>query len=141
MAIHAEVAAVDGDLGEGAARAGRAGLVPNLVPHELAHEAAILSVVVESQVPQAADVLTFLVVVELHLERWAGGVLRAEESFFADAHILVGDALDADVCLDVGVGGGRRLEFAARWQGVFAGAPLVAQGVPVLLRDGDVDLE
>ena len=75
VAIHAEVAAVDGDLGKGAARAWGAGLVPNLVAHELAHEAAVLPVVIESQVTQAADVLIFLVIVELHLERRACGVL------------------------------------------------------------------
>ena len=141
VAVHAEVAAVDRDFGKGAARAGRTGGIPKFVPHELAHQAGVLSVVVECEITQAVDVSLFVGVIELHLERRAGGVLRAEEAFFAQAHLGIGHAVDRHAGLDVRVRGRGWLELAARRQGVLSRSPLVTDLVPVRLGEGDLDFK
>ena len=60
VAVNTEVAAVDRDLGKGAARARRPGGIPKLVPHELAHQTGVLFIVVECEISQAVDVSLFI---------------------------------------------------------------------------------
>ncbi len=104
MSVEPDVFSVDGDLGVGTAGSGRSGGVVDRVPHRLAHQRHVLLVVVESQVGQSAGVGLSVDVVDLDLQRRPVGVLRSDESFFAESHVGEFDPVDRHLGVDVDVG-------------------------------------
>ena len=139
--VDAEVFAVDRHLGKGAARRRRPGLVENRIPHVLAHDGAVLLVVVHRQVGQPADGLLLVGVVELDLERRPAAALRADEPLLAQADLFKLHAVNRHVGIHVFVRAVDRLYFPALVQRRDEVARLMAYLVPVLFGNGDLHVE
>ena len=141
MRIDPQVFAVDGDLGQGAPGRGRAGGVEQGVAHELAHLAVVLLVVVERQQGQPLDGAFLVDVVQLDLDRGSRTALRANEPLLAQAHTGEAHAINRHPGFHVAVRGVDLLKLSLWLQGLEEIARLIAELVPVIVGNLDVDLE
>ncbi len=139
--VDAEDLAVDGQPGQGAAWGGRADRVEEGIPHELAHLAGVLIVVVEGQGGQSPQLCLLVHVVELDLQRGPAGVLGSNEPLLAESDIGKLDPVNRQLGVHVDVGTLDGLELAARLQGLEEVARLVTDRVPVLLGNGDLHIQ
>ena len=139
--VYADIFAVDCHFGKGTAGRWRPGLGENGIPHVLAHDRAVLLVVIHRQLGQPADDLSLVNVVELDLQRRPTGALRADEPLLAQADLFKLHAVNRHVGIHVFVRAVDRLYFPALMQRGDEVARLMAYLVPVLFGNGDLHVE